>query len=109
MLIIVCVLEYVQFSGKIGFLMMVVVHSFRPTAIRNVYNWRLKETERMKAIVTELTKLGAQVEEGRDYCIITPPAQVCFQQDPQQSFRPVEAQSNAIVNVNWLLSCLCVL
>lgn len=31
------------------------------TAIRNVYNWRVKETERMKAIVAELTKLGAQV------------------------------------------------
>ncbi|EFJ51939.1 hypothetical protein VOLCADRAFT_79287 [Volvox carteri f. nagariensis] len=45
----------------------------RPTAIRNVYNWRVKETERMVAIVTELRKLGATVEEGRDYCIVTPP------------------------------------
>ena len=27
----------------------------------------------MKAIVAELTKLGAHVEEGRDYCVITPP------------------------------------
>eukprot|EP00238_Polyblepharides_amylifera_P003672 CAMPEP_0196580864 /NCGR_PEP_ID=MMETSP1081-20130531/31094_1 /TAXON_ID=36882 /ORGANISM="Pyramimonas amylifera, Strain CCMP720" /LENGTH=470 /DNA_ID=CAMNT_0041900879 /DNA_START=60 /DNA_END=1472 /DNA_ORIENTATION=+ len=45
-----------------------------PTAIRDVYNWRVKETERMVAIVTELRKLGAEVEEGRDYCIITPPA-----------------------------------
>ena len=43
------------------------------TAIRDVYNWRVKETERMKAIVSELTKLGATVEEGRDYCVITPP------------------------------------
>ena len=32
-----------------------------PTAIRNAYNWRVKETERMKAIVTELGKLGAEV------------------------------------------------
>ena len=46
------------------------------TTIRNVYNWRLKETERMKAIVTELRKLGAIVEEGHDFCRITPPAQV---------------------------------
>lgn len=39
--------------------------------------WMLwQETERMKAIVTELTKLGAQVEEGRDYCVITPPKQL---------------------------------
>ena len=47
-----------------------------PTAIRNVYNWRVKETERMYAIVTELQKLGAEVEEGRDYCIITPPEEL---------------------------------
>eukprot|EP00171_Calliarthron_tuberculosum_P014053 IDg14053t1 len=47
-----------------------------PTAIRNVYNWRVKETERMKAIVTELRKLGATVEEGHDYCVITPPTRV---------------------------------
>lgn len=46
------------------------------TKIRNVYNWRVKETERMKAIVTELRKLGADVEEGRDYCVICPPTTV---------------------------------
>lgn len=45
-----------------------------PTTIRNVFTWRLKETERMKAIVAELRKLGATVEEYRDYCVITPPA-----------------------------------
>ncbi len=45
-----------------------------PTTIRNVYSWRLKETERMKAIVAECTKLGATVEEFNDYCIIHPPA-----------------------------------
>mmetsp|Transcript_25597 Transcript_25597/g.70425 ORF Transcript_25597/g.70425 Transcript_25597/m.70425 type:complete len:552 (+) Transcript_25597:1-1656(+) len=44
-----------------------------PTTIRNVYSWRLKETERMKAIVAECTKLGAKVEEFEDYCIIHPP------------------------------------
>eukprot|EP00640_Fibrocapsa_japonica_P001111 CAMPEP_0113938608 /NCGR_PEP_ID=MMETSP1339-20121228/5021_1 /TAXON_ID=94617 /ORGANISM="Fibrocapsa japonica" /LENGTH=436 /DNA_ID=CAMNT_0000941797 /DNA_START=69 /DNA_END=1379 /DNA_ORIENTATION=+ /assembly_acc=CAM_ASM_000762 len=47
-----------------------------PTKIRNVYNWRVKETERMKAIVTELSKLGAEVEEGRDYCVVHPPEEV---------------------------------
>ncbi len=30
----------------------------------------------MQAIVTELTKLGATVEEGHDYCVITPPKEV---------------------------------
>ena len=32
----------------------------------------------MKAIVTELTKLGATVEEGRDFCVITPPERLIF-------------------------------
>ena len=39
-----------------------------PTAIRNVYNWRVKETERMKAIVTELGKLGAEVGHMSTLC-----------------------------------------
>lgn len=44
------------------------------TTIRDVASWRVKETERMIAICTELRKLGADVEEGPDYCVITPPA-----------------------------------
>ena len=43
------------------------------TAIRGVGSWRVKETERMIAICTELRKLGAEVEEGEDFCVITPP------------------------------------
>nr|GEY69980.1 3-phosphoshikimate 1-carboxyvinyltransferase 2 [Tanacetum cinerariifolium] len=39
-------------------------------------SWRMKETERMIAIFTELRKLGATVEEGPDYCIITPPEEL---------------------------------
>ena len=34
------------------------------TAIRNIYNWRLKETERLQAVSSELKKLGAPIEEG---------------------------------------------
>ena len=44
-----------------------------PTTIRNVGSWRVKETERMKAIVAETTKLGADVYEGDTHCVITPP------------------------------------
>ena len=47
-----------------------------PTSIRNVYNWRLKETERMKAVTTELRKLGATVEEGEDYLVVDPPQKI---------------------------------
>ncbi len=46
------------------------------TAIRNVYNWRVKETDRLAAMATELRKVGATVEEGEDFIIITPPSQL---------------------------------
>ena len=44
------------------------------TAIRNIYNWRVKETDRLHAMTTELRKVGATVVEGRDFIEITPPA-----------------------------------
>nr|WP_113867075.1 3-phosphoshikimate 1-carboxyvinyltransferase [Brenneria salicis]NMN91379.1 3-phosphoshikimate 1-carboxyvinyltransferase [Brenneria salicis ATCC 15712 = DSM 30166]RBP61781.1 3-phosphoshikimate 1-carboxyvinyltransferase [Brenneria salicis ATCC 15712 = DSM 30166]RLM30510.1 3-phosphoshikimate 1-carboxyvinyltransferase [Brenneria salicis ATCC 15712 = DSM 30166] len=44
------------------------------TTLRNIYNWRVKETDRLTAMATELRKLGAEVEEGDDYIRITPPA-----------------------------------
>lgn len=46
------------------------------TAIRNIYNWRVKETDRISAMATELRKVGAIVDEGEDYITITPPAQL---------------------------------
>lgn len=45
-----------------------------PTTIRNIYNWRVKETDRLSAMATELRKVGAEVVEGEDYISITPPA-----------------------------------
>jgi len=57
-------------------LAVVALFAEGPTTIRNVYSWRLKETERMKAIVAECTKLGATVEEYRDYCVIHPPNKI---------------------------------
>ncbi|WP_283710674.1 3-phosphoshikimate 1-carboxyvinyltransferase [Pseudoalteromonas prydzensis] len=46
-----------------------------PTAIRNIYNWRVKETDRLHAMATELRKVGAEVVEGEDFIEITPPKQ----------------------------------
>lgn len=43
------------------------------TTIRNIYNWRVKETDRLFAMATELRKVGAEVIEGEDYITITPP------------------------------------
>jgi len=46
------------------------------TTLRNIASWRVKETDRITAMATELRKVGATVEEGTDYLRITPPAQV---------------------------------
>ena len=43
------------------------------THLRNLYNLRVKETDRLTALATELRKLGAEVIEGHDFLSITPP------------------------------------
>ena len=45
-----------------------------PSRLRNIASWRVKETDRIAAMATELRKVGATVEEGRDYLRVTPPA-----------------------------------
>ena len=44
------------------------------TTLRNIASWRVKETDRIAAMATELRKLGAVVEEGSDFLRVTPPA-----------------------------------
>jgi 3-phosphoshikimate 1-carboxyvinyltransferase len=44
------------------------------TTLRNIASWRVKETDRISAMATELRKVGATVEEGADYLRVTPPA-----------------------------------
>ena len=46
------------------------------TTLRNIASWRVKETDRIAAMATELRKLGATVEEGADFIRVTPPAQL---------------------------------
>ena len=46
------------------------------TAIRNIYNWRVKETDRLHAMATELRKVGAEVVEGEDFIEVTPPQNI---------------------------------
>ncbi len=45
-----------------------------PSRLRNIASWRVKETDRIAAMATELLKFGAQVEEGPDFLAIVPPA-----------------------------------
>lgn len=46
------------------------------TVIRNIYNWRVKETDRMHAMAEGLTRLGATVSATRDSISITPPREI---------------------------------
>lgn len=43
------------------------------TRLTNIASWRVKETDRIAAMATELRKLGAQVNEGADFIEVTPP------------------------------------
>ncbi len=45
-----------------------------PTRLINIGSWRVKETDRIAALATELRKIGAMVEEGPDWVQVTPPA-----------------------------------
>jgi 3-phosphoshikimate 1-carboxyvinyltransferase len=46
------------------------------STLRNIASWRVKETDRLAAMATELRKVGATVEEGPDYLRVTPPPQL---------------------------------
>ena len=46
------------------------------TTIRNVYNWRVKETDRMHAMSEGLRRLGARTQTTDDTIIIDPPATI---------------------------------
>ncbi len=42
------------------------------TCLRSIASWRVKETDRIAAMATELRKLGATVVEGADFIEVTP-------------------------------------
>jgi 3-phosphoshikimate 1-carboxyvinyltransferase len=46
------------------------------STLRNIASWRVKETDRLAAMATELRKVGAIVEEGPDWLSVTPPAEL---------------------------------
>ncbi len=53
-------------------LAVMALYADGPTTLRNIASWRVKETDRLTAMATELRKLGAQVEEGADFLRVTP-------------------------------------
>jgi 3-phosphoshikimate 1-carboxyvinyltransferase len=76
------------------------------TSIRNIYNWRVKETDRLAAMSCELRKVGATVEEGENFITITPPKQLIHAQiDTYNDHRvamcfSLVALSNTAVTIN---------
>ena len=55
---------------------VVALYADGASTLRNIGSWRVKETDRIAAMATELRKLGATVEEGADYLRITPPEKI---------------------------------
>ena len=43
-----------------------------PCRLRNIGSWRVKETDRIHAMQTELRKLGAEVSSGDDWLVVNP-------------------------------------
>jgi 3-phosphoshikimate 1-carboxyvinyltransferase len=46
------------------------------STLRNIGSWRVKETDRIAAMATELAKLGATVSHGDDWLAVTPPTKL---------------------------------
>ena len=54
-------------------LAIVALATKQPCTLRNIGSWRVKETDRIAAMATELRKLGAEVVEEAEAIHITPP------------------------------------
>ena len=54
-------------------LAVMALYADGPSCLRNIASWRVKETDRILAMATELRKFGATVEEGADFIRVTPP------------------------------------
>ncbi len=56
-------------------LAVMALYADGPTRLTNIASWRVKETDRIAAMATELRKTGAAVTEGPDFIEVSPPAQ----------------------------------
>ena len=54
-------------------LAVMALYATGTTRLRNIASWRVKETDRIAAMTTELRKLGATVTEGADFIEVTAP------------------------------------
>ncbi len=54
-------------------LAVMALYATGTTRLTNIASWRVKETDRITAMATELRKLGAQVTEGADFIEVSAP------------------------------------
>lgn len=54
-------------------LAMTALFADAPTTLVNIGSWRVKETDRISAMVTELAKLGVKATSGEDWMRVEPP------------------------------------
>jgi 3-phosphoshikimate 1-carboxyvinyltransferase len=54
-------------------LAIVALFATGETRLNGIASWRVKETDRIAAMATELQKVGAGIEAGSDYLVIRPP------------------------------------
>jgi len=52
---------------------VLALYTEEPCTLRNIASWRVKETDRIAAMATELRKFGARVQEGANFLRIFPP------------------------------------
>ena len=57
-------------------LAIVALFADAPTTLTGIGSWRVKETDRLSAMATELAKIGAVAEEGPDWLRVVPPARL---------------------------------
>jgi 3-phosphoshikimate 1-carboxyvinyltransferase len=55
-------------------LAVMALYADSPSRLSGIASWRVKETDRIAAMATELRKLGAAVVEGPDFIEVAPPA-----------------------------------
>ena len=54
-------------------LAVMALYATGTTRLNHIASWRVKETDRIAAMATELRKLGATVDEGADWITVAPP------------------------------------
>jgi len=58
---------------------VLAIYADGPCLLRNIGSWRVKETDRIHAMQTELRKIGAHVESGDDWLKVWPIAEGAWQ------------------------------